>query len=286
MLFEYKEPKTGGIFRMYQGEQHLSRHYLRDKDSKLLSLAWNIGKEQEVHIDGIDYPLASNAVLSLVNNQTFHFSKAEDIVLWQFNREFYCILDHDKEVSCAGLLFYNVQQNSFLQLDVQEQKKFEALLTVFIDEYQTADNIQGEMLRMLLKRLIIKITRLLKQQKAVTLKEQEIDVIREFNLLVENHYKEFHQVQDYANMLNRSPKTISNLFVSFSHQTPLQVIQERIILEAKRLLLYTDKTTKEIAFELGFSEVSHFSRFFKKQVSVSPSTFREEKNALSTTEEK
>jgi AraC-like DNA-binding protein len=80
-------------------------------------------------------------------------------------------------------------------------------------------------------------------------------------------------VQHYAALLNKSPKTIANLFSSHSTKTPLQVIHERIITEAKRLLLYTDKSVKEIANDLGFTDLTHFSKFFKNQTGQSPTDF-------------
>jgi AraC family transcriptional regulator, transcriptional activator of pobA len=80
-------------------------------------------------------------------------------------------------------------------------------------------------------------------------------------------------VQYYAALLNKSPKTIANLFTANSTKTPLQVIHERIITEGKRLLLYTDKSVKEIANELGFADLTHFSKFFKNQTNQSPTDF-------------
>lgn len=78
----------------------------------------------------------------------------------------------------------------------------------------------------------------------------------------------------YAALLFKSPKTISNTFKKISGKTPLQFIQERILLEAKRYLLYTEKDISEIGYELGFPDIQSFSRFFKKNQGVSPSTFR------------
>ncbi|MBC7935167.1 MAG: AraC family transcriptional regulator, partial [Rhizobacter sp.] len=134
----------------------------------------------------------------------------------------------------------------------------------------------GEMLRMLLVRLIIQITRLAKKQYLGTeaAYEDKFNIIRQFNLLVEIHYRKEHQVQFYAGLLNKSPKTISNIFSLYSKKTPTQVIQERIIAEAKRLFYYTDKSVKEIADDLGFEEVAHFSKFFKNCTSQSPSALK------------
>jgi AraC-like DNA-binding protein len=67
---------------------------------------------------------------------------------------------------------------------------------------------------------------------------------------------------------------LSNLFAIFNQKTPSQLIQERIIVEAKRLLYYTDKSVKHITFELGFEDMAYFSNFFKKNMGLSPSDFR------------
>ena len=78
-------------------------------------------------------------------------------------------------------------------------------------------------------------------------------------------------------MLHKTPKALSALFKKMGDTLPLTVINDRIILEAKRLLLYSDKTAKEIAYELGYNESGHFSRFFKKEVGLSPINFKKSK---------
>jgi AraC-like DNA-binding protein len=149
------------------------------------------------------------------------------------------------------------------------------LLQVFIEEFKTRDQIQGEMLEMLLKRLIIKSTRLARQNLPVPeIRDTQLDVVRRFNVLVDEHFREKHKVSEYAEMLFKSPKTLSNLFKKYSHQTPLEVIHDRIALEAKRLLLYTGQTAEEITFELGFTDAAHFSRFFKRLAGMNPTDFR------------
>lgn len=250
--------------------------YGKDRKDKLLTIAWNRGQSKKVTIDGIVYDFPHNTILCLMVNQTFHLPHADGIVAWQFNRAFYCIIDHDKEVSCVGFLFYGAQQLMFTTLNKTNSHKVDLLLQVFLEEFETVDNIQEDMLRMLLKRLIIIVTRLAKQQflPGLDLPDQKLDIIRKFNLLVEDHYKKEHSVRFYADQVNRSPKTLSNLFALYNEKSPLTVIQERILLEAKRLLMFTDKSAKEIAFELGFEDAAYFSTFFKKNTESSPSDFR------------
>ena len=127
----------------------------------------------------------------------------------------------------------------------------------------------------MLKRFIILCTRIYKQQNnQIRLIKSELDIIREFNYLVESHFKTKHTVQEYAEILNKSAKTLANLFHKFSTITPLQIIQQRRLLEARRLLKYTDKSIKEIAYELEFEDIQTFSRFFKNHEQISPSEYR------------
>ena len=94
---------------------------------------------------------------------------------------------------------------------------------------------------------------------------------------METNFKTKKQVADYAEMLNKSPKTLSNLFKKYNEKSPLQIIQDRTILEARRLLRHSDQSIKEIAYEIGYEDIQSFSRFFKKLEGVSPSEFK--KNA-------
>ena len=173
------------------------------------------------------------------------------------------------------MLFFGNTNIPIIKLDDKEQHKFKILHEVFIDELETKDNIQAEMLRMLMARFIIKSTRLLKAKEGIidTPKSSKVDLLRSFNFLVEQHFKEEHSVSFYADKLFKSPKTLSNNFAKLN-RSPLQIIHQRIVLEAKRLLTYTDKSAKEIAYDVGFEDASHLSRLFKKYTSQSPSEFK------------
>ena len=280
MKLSATEQSTGGDLLLLINEKHFDRMFFtRDRQHKYLTIAWNRGEKQTVTIDEVDYDFLPNTILPLMINQSFRFERPEDVVAWQFNRDFYCIVDHDEEVSCVGFLFYGSSDQVFVTLDEIMQFKLQRLLDIFIEEFETADNIQIDMLRMLLKRLIIIVTRLAKAHSGPheALADEKFGTIRKFNLMVENNYREHHSVAYYAQQLNKSPKTLSNLFALYNHKSPLQVIQERLIIEAKRLLYYTDKSAKEITYELGFEDAAYFSNFFKKHTSFSPTDFRNNK---------
>lgn len=99
-------------------------------------------------------------------------------------------------------------------------------------------------------------------------------VLRNFKSLVELHHKQWHGTTEYANELNISPDHLNRVVKSLTGKTAKEHIQSRIITAAKRLIHFTDLSSKEIGYELGFSEPGNFSAFFKKCTGFSPSKFK------------
>ncbi|RNC88329.1 MAG: helix-turn-helix domain-containing protein [Winogradskyella sp.] len=272
MIQNFTEFSTGATLNV--ANETLLESFASQKPIGLYTFLWTTSNKAEIIVDGIPFTLESNRILALTPIQNFQFVKGNKIIVYQFNKEFYCIKDHDKEVGCHGLLFFGNEFVPIITLDELEQEKFSFLHQVFLDELQTKDNIQAEMLRMLMARFMIKATRILKNNSEnLRTQESKIDLLRHFNVLVEANFKKEHSVSFYADKLFKSPKTLSNTFSKFN-KSPLRIIHDRIVLEAKRQLMYTDKTTKEIAFDIGFDDPSHLSRLFKKLTSVSPSQFQ------------
>lgn len=277
MKYTFTHSDGIGQLLLLKNEEQFSQQYYQQKPGFTFhTIAWNRGADQIVTIDEVPYHFKSNHILPIMLNQSFAFERPQDIVAWQFNREFYCIVNHDAEVGCVGFLFFGPSPTMFVELSVDDLRRLNEMLESFDEEFTNNESIKGEMLRNLLVQLIIKITRLAKKQYvgAEAISEEKFNLIRQYNLLVEIHFRQQHQVQFYAALLNKSPKTISNYFALYSKKTPLQVITERLITEAKRLFYYTDKSVKEIAAELGFDEVAHFSKFFKNNTSQNPSELR------------
>ncbi len=275
MIFHHRDQELGAYFAM--STDFASEYLYTQENGRLISIIWNMGDESvNVQIDDRTIVLEPDMVTTTTYLQMISLDESDKELLgFSFNREFYCIQDHDHEVSCNGVLFLGTQDPPLVRLDDKESQRFKILFEVFKEEFETKDNIQGEMLRMLLKRLIIKTTRLAKAQLITPdLDEAQVDTIRKFNVLVDTHYREKRQVADYAELLFKSPKTLSNLFAKYNHKSPLQIIHERIVLEAKRLLLSSDKSAKEIAHELGFDATAPFHKLFKKVTGLTPQQFK------------
>lgn len=95
-----------------------------------------------------------------------------------------------------------------------------------------------------------------------------------FRLLLEENYRSHWNVADYADALAMSAARLKRLCLTFSGKTALQMIQERLLLEAQRHLIYTSATAAQIAYELGFQDPGYFSRFFKRHTGLAPGQFR------------
>jgi len=103
----------------------------------------------------------------------------------------------------------------------------------------------------------------------------ENNLYRNFYLLLEENFKEEHSANFYAGKLNMSDALLSKNLKEITHKSTKNIIQERLFLEAKRLLNHSDLSTKEIAFYLNFSDAAHFSNFFKSMGNESPTSFRD-----------
>ncbi|KIO43812.1 helix-turn-helix domain-containing protein [Sanguibacteroides justesenii] len=247
------------------------------KNNSLYKFIWIQNGTLTLEIDHITVTLQSNEIISLTPLHHIEIKEVDgEYLTLLFNSNFYCIHGHDNEVSCNGFLFNGTSNIMKLQLTKEQSSVLRDITEKFAGEYGIHDNLQEEMLRILLKRFIITCTQIAKNKYEISSeKEKNFNLIRQFYVLVDQHFKEKKRVQDYAELLFRSPKTLSNLFAVYHMPTPLRIIHERIEAEAKRLLLYTSKSAKEIADILGFEDLSAFSRFFKHMTGESISTYRQ-----------
>jgi len=265
--------RTGEYFEILEQEKWENTQ-IESIDGQL-SMIWFKEDGNKLNVDGQEVIFNKDQIMFCTSFNKVKIIDGKANRYLRFNTPFYCILDHDSEVGCKGILFYGSSNIPILNPSTEEVDILDTVWKMLVIEMQSNDNLQLEMLQMMLKRILILSTRIYKtQENFEALDVKQTDIVRDFNFLVEQHFKEKHSVSEYASLLNKSPKTLSNLFGKLSDKSPLQVIQNRIMLEVRRMLRYTDQPISEIGYDVGFSDVQSFSRFFKKHQGVSPSEYR------------
>lgn len=232
----------------------------------------------ELTVDFNHYKTQKPSLFFLTNQHLSIQKGKDDSILLFYNRDFYCIQIHDKEVACDGLLFHNVFEIPFVELDHSETALIKSLFQNIQDELEWKDSSAEEMIRTYVKQIIIRATRKWKKQNldndTLRIPGSELDIFRDFSRLLEIHFREKHNVADYAELLHMAPKTLTHKFKHLNLESPNQFIINRILLEAKRLLFYTDKPVKEIAYDLGYEDPAYFNRLFTNKTGNTPANFK------------
>jgi len=191
----------------------------------------------------------------------------------QFHGDFYCIEYHRAEVACNGLLFNNIYIEPTMALSADAMSVFQQLLLQLENELNQpapADIV----LRAYLQLLLAKCSSIKASTPALVLPPQD-EAMEHFRTLLEAHYLTLHKPSDYAELLAMAPNTFTKRCTRYFKKTPSQLIQERLILEAKKQLHLTRRSIKEIAHALKFEDEYYFSRVFKKFTNHSPQAFRD-----------
>ncbi len=175
-----------------------------------------------------------------------------------------------------------LQRIPFLNNKVREplikpdQKAFESLLQLVLniqEEYLAKNSDYEDMIRHYLNLILLKCHRL--YDYSLTHQDTaEVILSNSFKTILEQYYLEQNRVSFYCEQLNVSADKLNNVIKQVNGLTPSEVISERLLLEAKRWLLHSQKSIKEVAFLLNFQDNAYFNRWFKKLENCSPGEFR------------
>ncbi len=227
-----------------------------------------------------DYTVDTPGLFCFSPYQPFMFSSTEKIegLVINFHPDFFCIHRHQKEIACNGVLFNNIYDPPFLKIDNNDLKQLAGIYQQMRTEMQLSALAQYELLVSYLKIFLINASRLKMNQfpgNDIATETKEPFILQTLKDAIESNYKTIHAPADYASLLHISPKALGKITKTHFNKTLTELISERIIIEAKRELYLTSKAVKSIAYELGFDDEYYFSRFFKKNVDVSPQLYRD-----------
>lgn len=231
----------------------------------------------KVSIDLTEYIFEGTIALFTTPYQIIYFNTAQPLETrrLQFHGDFYCIEYHKKEVACNGLLFNNIYQQPYINLETGDYIEMDYILKKLIVEIENTDSYSKSVVKAYLQ-LILALCSKIKSKDLVIYEEKNAHhPLMNFKALLENNFHKERQPSFYAAQMGISPNNFSKICKQHFLKTPSELIHERVILESKKLIHLSYKSMKEIAAELHFDDENYFSRYFKKHTKITPTAFRE-----------
>ena len=212
------------------------------------------------------YMVAPGQVMSwIVEKQNYGY-------ILYFKRDFISSLIKDPE---NMLPFFNILERSLFELEEEDAARIYRDLGIMRLTYKTKSPyrqqlLQGQLYAFLF--LCLQISESFKKQEEK--KPRSTQTAIRFQQLLNNLYIKHTTLEEYAELLHITPNYLSSIIKKTFGKKAKSMMNERLIAECKNLLTYSDSGVSEIAYQLGFSEPSHFGRFFKSETGLSPGEFR------------
>lgn len=276
----HKERPEKLQFEVYDMASYLERsgaHATVPHTHSYYQIIWIFNKGGVHYVDFKSYNVEANTLFFISKNQIHYFdgkAKHQGIII-HFNESF--LMQSDVDIFLKYTLFnnidkpYHVLENSAVEL----ANKYINLIKVELENKGAFG--YKHVIRNLLKSFLIVLERLHSKHNQHPIRfnsSYELQFLQ-FRELLETYYTQNYSVNDYASRLNISSKTLNTITTTVAAKTPSQLIAERIILEAERLLSFSDLKINEIAYHLGFEDASYFVKYFKRHKQKSPKEYRE-----------
>ncbi|MFK7799123.1 MAG: helix-turn-helix domain-containing protein [Aureispira sp.] len=232
----------------------------------------------QLNIDLDRYDIGPNTVICLSPYQPFMMQSKEEITgyMLNFHPDFFCTYRHQNEIATEGVLFNNFSSAPFFQVN-KLPRLIDCILSMNTEIQENSLGIH----EVLISSLKIFLIHLVREKQAATQVQSPSKVnekpvlMQELVNCIEENFKSVHAAGEYAQLLFVSTQQLNKVVKSKCNISLSQLIANKIIIEAKRELYLTSKSVKTISSELGYKDEFYFSRFFKKQVGVSPKSYRD-----------
>ncbi len=281
----HKERPEKLQFQVYDLAQYLQKnevHATKPHSHSFYQIVWIYNKGGKHYVDFEGHKIEENTIIFISKNQIHYFDKKANHkgILLHFNESF--LMHSDIDIFLKYNVF-NTNETPCYSIESKSIEIVETYITLIKDEILKSNHFgQQQVIRYLLKSLLIVLEREHRSQIDDTLhfrNQYELQYLR-FRELIEENYTTGITVNEYAEKLHISSKTLTTITKKISSKSPSQLISERIILEAKRLLAFTILKINEIGYRLGFEDASYFVKYFKRYEKKSPAKYREHLNKL------
>lgn len=194
-----------------------------------------------------------------------------------FTEDFFCTTETDTKFLRSSILFNDLAEQPTIKLNKTDFEKYTNICKNITEELGLpADNSKHILLKNLLHNFLLLAEREKRKQGFTEPKKgADLDYTLLFRDLLETNYTKLKSVNDYAKIICISEKRLGQATTKVLGKSPKEFINDRILLEAKRLLVHTNLSIKEIGQDLGFEDPAYFVRYFKKNTETTPVEFRE-----------
>jgi AraC family transcriptional activator of pobA len=226
--------------------------------------------------DNVEYNFEAGCLLCFSLYQPFAIypEAVFEGILINFHPAFFCLYKHRNEVSCNGVLFNNLYDTPVVSLEDAEMQSLRTITLQMFNEFER-ECPDHDVVLSYLKIFLIESSRAKMGQREVMGNGQSPLMLSALQQAIDTHFKTLRMPGDYSKLLHISERALNKSCKQFFNKTLTSIIAERMAIEAKRELYLTAKPVKQIAYELGYNDEFYFSRFFKKNVGVSPQIFRD-----------
>ena len=233
------------------------------------------------HIDGQEYIFRDKTFYLIGQSQVHSLVQAKNLsgYLIRFKSAFLPPLGLNTQNSLNSTLLGSIIKTNELHVDGPEIKFYESILDNLYYEFEQNSQTYAkiEILQYFLLVLLTKLERRVRQLSQDTIyssKNINLKIYQAYLLLIEDNYRIEHRISAYVSKLNTNKRKLASICQHYQSKTPKQILNERLMLEARRLLLFTSKSSKEIAYSLGYNDPAYFSRFFKKYYGISANKYK------------
>lgn len=228
-------------------------------------------------IDFNSYPIEKGALFFLKPGQTHNWWLSEDIEGYIFfHSKSYYDLHYSRKSVVDFPFFYSSQNSPYLLLQSDQMTKIEPLFQSILDEFRNEDLMQHQKIKSLIDLLYIDIARWCVGNRLQDVSKSNSYVLKIYQLenLIEQHYLTHKLASTYAEWMHMTPKHLNRITKTTLGKTTSELIIERVLLEAKRMLVHSENQLTDIADHLGFIDYAYFSRVFKSKTGENPSDFQ------------
>jgi len=229
--------------------------------------------KMSINVDFKQHDVVAPAILFLSPEQVSHLTNHNNIksIHFAFSKD-YIINDVRNTLSCWECMFSQIVIPVTSNKDLNELKTYANLIQ---QEFTQLRHQKDLVIRNLLNAFLITAARLgTCKTKLTVMNSSQNKILQQFRTLIDDHFLSKTQVAEYADMIYITPGHLNDTIKTVTGRTAKQVIDEKRITEAKRLLFWGELTVKQIASHLNFEDDAYFNRFFKKHTGQTPALFQ------------